>query len=283
MTSISSFDANSVFTVGRKRKAEDDEDYSHSRRSPSLDSDRHMNTSPEPAHRVIKRARANVTGRALPLSRILEPMDTHSVKTLLQNLCDRHPELLAEVSSLAPRPTVQSALSTLHNYETNLRNTFPHGGDHAGDYAFNRVRPVLMELLDALLDYTQHFLPPQESQWSTSMAFLDGATDLIHRLPEWSTPQNNLHKQMAYEEMSKAWMLVIGEAAKKGAGVAMQYGGWDRKVVQHNDRSGNRMQGVLQEMRNAVPPSDNENSNRAKELLGFRNQAFGIPVPVRTW
>lgn len=93
---------------------------------------------------------------------------------------------------------------------------------------------------------------------------------------------------MAYEEMSKAWMLVIGEAAKKGAGVAMQYGGWDSKIVRHNERSGDKMQGAVQEMRSAMlgggnPESQNPNSNRARELLGLGNHSYGIPVPVRTW
>lgn len=278
-----------IIQVGRKRRADDDEDFEmqHRQRTPfsnASQDDDHMRTSasPEPTSRIIKRARVNITGRALPLSRIMEPMDSSSLKQLIQNLCDRHPELLSEVQQLAPRPTVQSALETLKTYESNVKSSFPYGGNSTGDYAFNRVKPALMELLDALLDYTQHFLPPQESQPSTSLAFLDGATQIIHQLPEWSSEINNRHKQNAYEEITKAWVLVIGEAAKKGAGIAMQYGGWDLKLIRHNEVSGGRMQLALTEMGSAIMGASVENSPKPKKF-GFGTLPSGVAVPVKSW
>jgi protein Cut8 len=104
-------------------------------------------------------------------------------------------------------------------------------------------------LLDALEDFTPHFLPPNETQATTSLTFLDAATDIIHRLPKWENAQHNHHKNSAYEEMSKAWALVIREAAKRGAGIQLQYGSWDQKLAKHNEISEGRMQGAVDELR----------------------------------
>lgn len=276
----------STFAVGKKRVRDEDDDIDVGRRQfgRASSEDDHMRTSPTPEAPVrnIKKARVNVTGRALPLSRIMEPMDSNALKQLIQNLCDRHPELLPEVSALAPRPTVQSALHTLEQYEKTLVENIPYG-NKLNDYSFHRTKPHLMSLLDALLDYTQHFLPPQESQPSTSLAFLDGATQIIHRLPNWDNDVNNRHKMNAYEEMTKAWVLVISEAAKKGAGIAMQYGGWDVKLARHDEASGGRMQLAMIEMRNALMGGV-DTAARAKKTTGFGfGLSTGTPVPVRSW
>lgn len=177
--------------------------------SPSV-SARHL-----PSQRQIKRPRAGVVGRPLALPRLLETLDADSLRGVLQSICSRHPAIGAEVENTAPRPSVPSALGVLRQYETNLQSAFPFGGDHTSDYAYNRIRPALLNLLEALADFTPHFLPPNETQANQSLSFLDAATDMIHRLPNWSTFQNNLHKQNAYEEISRAWTLAITEAAKR--------------------------------------------------------------------
>lgn len=217
-----------------------------------------MNTGPTPSIEskpLAKRQRNMVTGRPLPLNRVLETVDANTLKTILRELCNKHPKMEAEILSLVPRPTVSSALGQLANYDNNMRSSFPYGGNPENDYCYYRVKACLVDLLDALSDYTPHFLPPNETQASNSLAFLDGATEIVHNLPNWSTAMHNHHKQTAYEEISKAWVLVIKEAAKRGAGVQLQYGGWDTKVTKHNERSGGRMQAAVQEMRNSLPGS----------------------------
>lgn len=274
---------------GKKRKAEDD----HEPR-PSIDSDmdHQMGASPPStvgnSQRTHKKPRSNVVqGRPLPLSRLFESVDSNTLKNILQTMCDRHPELAKEVSELAPRPTVASALETLRNYEAAYRSAFPYGGNSTGDYAHNRVRPALMELLDALSDYTPHFLPPNESQASVSLSFLDGATDFIHRLPSWENPLHNHPKQMAYEEMAKAWILVIQEAAKRGAGISLQYGGWETKLTKHNEHSGGRMESAVTQMRQTVAWGGDSNGNNGRSQRSSTGFGFGMHsgagVPVRTW
>lgn len=233
--------------------------------------------------RANKKMRNSVTSRPLPLSRVLETVDIDTLKNMLKTVCEKHPELVSEVSALAPRPTVSSALSTLRTYEATYQATFPYGGNSTGDYAHNRVRPAVVDLLEALSDYTPHFLPPNEIQASTSLLFLDGATEIIHRLPDWDNAINNHPKQIAYEEITKAWVLVTQEAAKRGAGISLQYGGWDMKLSKHDERSGGMMQPAVVQMKQTTGwMSENGGSGKRVNGFGFGMHS-GIGVPVRTW
>lgn len=255
--------------------------------SPSLSS------RSSPVHRQTKRARSGPAGRPLALSRLLETLDAESLRSVLQSICTRHPALGTEVENTAPKPSVSSAISVLKNYESVLQTSFPYGGDSTSDYAYNRVKQALMNLLDALADFTPHFLPPNESQTTQSLAFLDDATNIIHNLPEWSTFQNNLHKQNAYEEVSRAWTLVIRETAKKAGGIQLQYGGWDQKISKHNQQAHGKLQEVMDELTANIgwiagqPPG--QQNNRGADISSVRQELLSgtygsnLPVQVGPW
>ena len=244
--------------ASRKRKAEDD--------GSGGDDDR-MSASPSGSPSVqnralprntTKRMRTNLSGRPLPLPRLLETLSADEMRTVLQSICERHPDIGNEVVTTAPRPSVQSTIEVLLKYERSFQAAFPFGGRSSSDYAYNRVRQHLVQLLESLKDFTPHFLPPNETQPATSLAYLDGATDVIHRLPDWDSFQNNRHKQEAYEEMAKAWAAVIQEAAKKAGGIQLQYGGWDQKIAKHNEISGGRMQEAVNALRLSLGWMGNE-------------------------
>lgn len=250
--STTEYSARQSSMSGRKRKADSEE--------PDNDRDR-MSTSPSaspsignrPLQRTIKRTRTgSAQGRPLPLPRLLQTMSADDMRQLLQNICDEHPELQQAVVTKAPRPSVDSALSVLSKYENVFQNAFPLGNRTTSDYAYNRVRQHLVELIDALKDFTPHFLPPQESQAVQSLNYLDAATNIIHRLPNWDTYQHQRHKNDSYDEIGKAWALVIREAAKRAGGIHLQMGGWDRKLVEHNEKSGGRLEEAVNELKAAV-------------------------------
>ncbi|CAA9963979.1 Tethering factor nuclear proteasome sts1 [Pyrenophora teres f. maculata] len=277
---------------GRKRKAEDDG---------SAGDDDRMSASPSaspavlprPAPRGMKRMRTNISGRPLPLPRLLETLSPDEMRNLLQSICQRHPDISNEIVTTAPRPSIQSTLEVLAKYEASFQAAFPFGGRASSDYAYNRVRQQLDELLDSLKDFTPHFLPPNEQQPATSLAFLDGATDIIHRLPNWDTFQHNRHKQEAYEEMAKAWAIVIREAAKKAGGIQLQYGGWDEKIAKHNEISGGKMQEAVNELRGGLGWMGAETSNSAagapadarsiRQQLLSGNYGAGSPASIGAW
>ena len=281
-------------STSRKRKAEDDEPHAEDRMSSSPSNSPSLSTRPLPAHRHNKRARSGLAGRPLTLPRLLETLDTESLRTVLHTICTRHPEIGSEVEHTAPRPSVSSALGVLKDYESALQSSFPFGGDSTSDYAYNRVRQPLTDLLDALADFTPHFLPPNETQASQSLNFLDGATNVIHRLPNWSSFQNTLHKQNAYEEISRAWVLAIQEAAKRAGGMQLQYGGWDQKLAKHNQQANGRLQGAVNELSANIgwmggQQQSQQHINRGDDLTTVRQELLSgtygsnLPVHVGPW
>lgn len=153
---------------GRKRKADDDgSSDDRMSASPSISSAE----LPRQPTRQMKRLRTNLSGRPLPLPRLLETLSADEMRNLLQSICQRHPDIGNEVVSTAPRPSIQSTLEVLAKYESAFQAAFPFGGRSSSDYAYNRVRQQLIELLDSLKDFTPHFLPPNEQQPATSLAF----------------------------------------------------------------------------------------------------------------
>ncbi|KAE9961503.1 protein DBF8 [Venturia inaequalis] len=148
-----------------------------------------------------------------------------------------------------------------------------------------------MEILDALKDYTPNFLPPNEMQTAVSLNFLDGATNVIHRLPNWESFQHNRHKSEAYEEMAKAWALVIQESAKRGGGIQLQYGGWDQKLAKHSEMAGGKMEEAVQELRSSVgwmgANSNNTNQAQPNDPTSIRQQllsgTYGQSLRVGQW
>ena len=275
-------------STSRKRKAEDDEPPTDDRvmLSPSPGT----STRALPAHRNNKRTRTGIVGRPLALPRLLETLDAESLRGVLQSICTRHPDLGSEVEHTAPRPNVSSALKVLNDYESSLQSSFPFGGDSSSDYAYNRVKQPLMALLDALADFTPHFLPPNETQAQQSLTFLDGVTNILHRLPSWNSFQNNLHKQNAYDEMSMAWTLAIREASKRAGGIHLQYDGWDQKLAKHNQEANGRLQDAVNELNANIgwiagQPRMQQQGNRGDDLSSVRQEllsgTYGSNLPVR--
>ncbi|KAL5000711.1 tethering factor for nuclear proteasome sts1 [Aspergillus recurvatus] len=281
--------------TNRKRKAEDDHNDFDGRMSASPTNSPAFTPRTLPSSsRQLKRARPNVGGRPLSLPRLLETLDTDALRGVLRSICSRHPNLADEVVQTAPRPSVASALQVLRNYQSTLQSSFPLGGNPESDYAYNRVRQPLGNLLEALSDFTPHFLPPNETQPSISLSYLDDATEIIHQLPRWSSPQNNLERDSAYDEICKAWILVIREAAKRGGGIQLQYGGWDQKLAKHNQNSGGRLQAAVNDLASSLgwmhgPESQGFGNPGGNDLGSIREQllsgtyGLGTPVKVGPW
>ena len=238
---------------GRKRKASEEPDNARMSTSPSASPSVQNRNLPTQQPRSIKKTRTGIAhGRPLPIPRLLQTMSADDMRQLLQDICSEHPELQQAIVNKAPRPSIDSALAVLNKYESDFQEAFPLGNRPTSDYSYNRVRQHLLELIDALRDFTPYFLPPQETSAAQSLAYLDAATNMIHRLPNWDTYQHQRHKSDAYDEIGKAWALVIREAAKRAGGLHLQMGGWDRKVVEHDEKSGGRLEEAVKELQEAV-------------------------------
>ena len=249
-------------------------------------------TSPAPAARQLarpnKRVRADVitTGRPLALPRLLETLDSDQLRSVLQKICEQHPSIGQEVVNQAPRPSVSAVHTVLRDYEAMVKAAIPYG-ETSPEYAYQRVRQPLLALTEALADFTPQFLPPHESQPTISLEYLDGATDVIHRLPDWDVLSCRRHKQDAYDDISKAWALVLAEAAKRGGAINLAGSGWDHKLTKHNQQSGGCLSAAVEAMVAAVgwlngaaasstAPSSDQSSRFDQLLLG----SFHPPVTV---
>lgn len=273
----------------RKRKAEDDggDEMSVSPlSSPAIQSRQLV------ASRPSKKIRSNeVTGRPLTLPRLLETLDATQLRAVLQTICERQPEIGDEVVKSAPRPSVACALQVLHDYQNRLREAFPYG-ESSSDYTYYRVKQPLIALIEALADFTPQFLPPNEAQAGVSLQFLDGATKVAHSLPDWESQSYRYHKENVYDEISKAWALVINEASKKGAGFVLHSGGWDQILNKHNQQSGGRLGSAINAMAANVgwvggAAGQGSNSNSSGQNPSILDQLmagnYGSPVRVGPW
>ena len=245
------------------------------------------------SHRSSKRTRTAVSaGRPLDLPRLLETLSADDMRNLLQNICQQNPSIAHEVVTKAPRPSVESTLAVLHKYQSDFKQAFPFGNRPSSDYTYNRVQRPMLQLIDALRDFTPHFLPPNEPQPTVSMAYLDAVTHIIHGIPEWDTYQHNRPKHDAYEELSHAWALAIHEGAKRGGGFHLQFGAWDQKILKHHEESGGKMQDAVNELRASVgwPGSSPQSpSNVSDDRAVIRQQILSgtygqdVPVGVGRW
>ena len=241
--------------------------------------------------RHSKKARAghDMSGRPLPLPRLLETLDTAQLRMVLQTICERHPAIGQEVVNGAPRPSVASALQVLEEYQDKLRAAVPFG-QSSSDYTYFRVRQPLAALVDAISDFTPQYLPPTEQQTNVSLEYLDGATKIIHALPDWESQQHRHHKDNAYDEISRAWALVITEAAKRGGGIVLHTGRWDQSLAKHNQQSGGRLEQAILAMTNemgwmgANPTSPASGSSEPNSILNqLLNGSYGSPVRIGPW
>lgn len=275
---------------GRKRKASDDDQDQRMSASPSASPSASSRPLPSFANRSFKRTRTAVSaGRPLDLPRLLETLSADEMRNLLQNICDQNPAISHEVVTKAPRPSVESTLNVLQKYESTFKQAFPFGTRPSSDYTYNRAQRPMMQLLEALKDFTPHFLPPNEPQPAVSMAYLDAVTQIIHGIPDWDTYQHNRPKHEAYDELSHAWALAIHEGAKRGGGFLLQFGGWDQKLVKHNELSGGKMQDAVNEMKTSAgwsgaSPTANPASAAMDDRAAIRQQilsgTFGQDAPI---
>lgn len=196
--------------------------------------------------------------QTLPTRRIIESLSRKGMEDLIVKLCEKHgPEMTNEVSMLAPKVTVTVALDNLKSYYETVCSAFPYRVNQQSDYAFYRVKPHLDDFYAALVDYTVYFLPPQESQSSNSLAYLDGATRLLTELPEWDNPVHNHSKHSMLDEFSSAWVVALKEASKSSNGLGLMFQhGWERKLEAYNEAANNRLAGALAYLRQELEWTD---------------------------
>jgi hypothetical protein len=235
------------------------------KRKPGYDSDDSMSDNKSPPgspkfmhsydmerdYVTAKRAKMS-NEKEFPLSKLLATLDKPQLLSLINNLIDSHPNLQLEIASNIPRPTIYSVTNVLGSMEKKYQDSFPYTkwGQVKDDYSFNRVKPAIMELKGAILDYAAHFTSTEEFP-TTTFSFLHLATSITQRLPDWDNHLHNEIKRDLYIKLAEHWTKAIVDAASKvsegkiyGQTVVSE---WARNLAQHNRESSGIFQHAINE------------------------------------
>lgn len=222
--------------------------------------------------------------RTLPLPRLLETLDNNQLRMVLERICEQRPDIQDDVLNGAPRPTAASTLQVLGSYQQKLNDAMPYGHS-TSDYAYYRVKVPLLALVNAIMDFTPQYLPPLENQANISLIYLDGVTKIAHAMPNWDSQTFRFHKDHVYDEIAKAWGMVVSEAAKRGGGFSLHTEGWDQVLAKHNDQSGGRLQPAMHVLSSAKWTDSHQNhpngqADQGSILNQLLNGSYGSAVRV---
>ncbi|KAG9067946.1 Tethering factor for nuclear proteasome sts1 [Linnemannia hyalina] len=237
-----------------KRKPSEDIDSPMPSSGPPSPSENNSDSNNDQAK--VKRVRTTIqrVSKQKTVSKLIGTLTNAQLINLVNTLVDSHPSLAEDISNLVPRPTIGSVQPYLAALETKMQESFPYTkwGPSHDDYSFNRVKPALDELIENLVDYTNHFTSPPEFP-TTSFSFLHIATEFCHRLPNWDNPANNEHKSNLYKSLADFWIKAIQDASSKleegkiyGQMTVQE---WAKNLEQHNNTSQGMFSSAIEEFK----------------------------------
>jgi protein Cut8 len=276
-----------IATQKHKRRFQEDDELplSASQRRSGLKKDRFRVMKKELPNKKTRPAVQRIMGQQLPTQRIIEVMDRSQLENLLNNLVNLHPELTHDIYRCAPKPSVGGAIDILTQKIDGIISAFPYKVDQSSEYSYLRVKPLIEDFLSALSDYTLGFLPPVESQPAVSLEFLDEATSLLHKLPNFNKLSNNYFKNIAYEQLSHTWCMCLKEfITNSNSGLLMLINNnWEAKLKRHNELSEGKLANVLEMFKEEVSWLEEEDELSPTKIANLRNfSAHNSPCGLKT-
>ncbi|KAI8083731.1 Cut8 six-helix bundle-domain-containing protein [Thamnidium elegans] len=187
----------------------------------------------------LKKQKTGVQKRSIR-GALLETMDKDGLINIINSLLNKQPNIRQEIMQYIPAPTISSSMNVLVDLEKKFIQSFPFNKNGPGtdDYTFSRVREYLNDLIDTLLQYANHFTSSQVFP-STCFSFLDHATYIAHRLPNWDNDENNSLKKNLYQDLNNFWKLAIQNIAsnlRQGEYYinSETVSEWAKSLAQHN-------------------------------------------------
>ncbi|KAG2190606.1 hypothetical protein INT46_002026 [Mucor plumbeus] len=191
--------------------------------------------------------------KEFPISKLLATLEKDKLIELINDLVDSNPHLKSEVDAFIPPPTTQSISLVIANLEKKLAESFPFSRTSArDDYSYNRVKLALVDIVNALVEYADHFTNPSLDEHPTTIfSYLHYATSVANRLPVWDTEAHNQIKRDLYSELINYWKKAIDIAASKldqgkiyGQQVVTE---WAKQLVQHDAETHGQFSQVVQQ------------------------------------
>ncbi|KAK4518484.1 uncharacterized protein ATC70_008702 [Mucor velutinosus] len=191
--------------------------------------------------------------KEFPISKLLATLEKDKLIELINDLVDSNPHLKSEVDAFIPPPTTQSISLVIANLEKKLAESFPFSKASArDDYSYNRVKSALVDIVNALVEYADHFTNPSLDEHPTTIfSYLHYATCVANRLPVWDNDAHNQIKRDLYSELINYWKKAIDIAASK-LDQGKIYGQqavteWAKELVQHDAETHGQFSQVLQQ------------------------------------
>ena len=165
---------------------------------------------------------------------MLDNLDRDQLKSILLSICSHDPLVDHNVQQLCPKPSPPNFKASLRSLAERFQAMFPYGVDVCSEYAYSRVRQSYMDLLNGLSDYVSACLQPNDVSPMDALDFLDFATHIVHRVPDFQAHSDACAKAECYHDLSDAWCLVLQDAGRRIGGLGLMSGGWLETLTTHD-------------------------------------------------
>ncbi|CAB4254054.1 similar to Saccharomyces cerevisiae YIR011C STS1 Protein required for localizing proteasomes to the nucleus [Maudiozyma barnettii] len=234
---------------------------------------------------------AMIEGQPLPLERSLDLMDKSQLQNVIMDLLHVHPQVSQHLQSSLSQYSFSNdrRLVSLREKFQDIYSTIPYNKDYMSnniprldDYAFVRLKPLLLEFLNCLTDYILNNIPPRSSNLQESLLFLGSCTQMVCELPRFTLPSNNYYYDKCLEQLSYIWCTLIQHLAQEDDTLnGMWVGGNSKdaiinnlydKLNQYNETANNLLARPLQLLKHIMnthsdkSTSQHENNNNNSGL-----------------
>ena len=226
---------------------------------------------------------AMIEGQSLPLERSLDLMDKSQLQNVIMDLLQIHPQVTQHLqSSLSQYSfTNERRLISLKQKFEEIYSSIPfnkqytdNGVTRLDDYAFVRLKPLILEFLNCLTDYILNTIPPRSTNLQESLIFLQECTQMVCQLPRFSLPSNNYYYDKCLEQLSYIWCTLIQHLSQQTntsaillANSQVEIKELYDKLNQFNDLANNLLIRPLQLLKyNIENPIVNTNNNQTNEF-----------------
>lgn len=286
---------NGISLKAIKRRRGWDDDYLS---QPRQFAEQHKNKRKFLQERLVKRARTpTISGKNLPISRLVEVMDYSQLKSVLEMVMAQHPEVAQTIHKSAVKPSTGRIVELIKDKAARIVAHLPYKCDVESDYSYIRVKPYLTEFLDCISDFILNLLPPMEFVLANSCYILDVITNLIHELPCFSNSEFQYTKTIAYQQLANLWLIVLSHTQAEESeavedpvlGLSEPSLEWLKTVEsmklleqmeKHNETSGGKFAAVVEHIKSELGTYAQANGSCSPEAAAPQGSIFNDLITV---
>lgn len=189
--------------VIKKRRFNEEDDQEQNQHNQVFNKFTHTPAIPRKRVRTEK-----ILGQQLPVTRLIEVLDHKNLQNLVLQLLKVHPEIESTITSIE-RPSLHDSVKLLQEKFNEITNNLPYKYDIESDYSYLRVKPYIIEFLNCTSDFILNFVPPIEDNIFNSLNFLTYITEILQKLPKFTSSEFSYILSTAYEQIANTWLLCL--------------------------------------------------------------------------